>query len=443
MAAVNTLQSILSGIGALASKIRRPLKWAWRGALALIGISAIFWTGALLIGSCRLEAKLKEVRSDPQYSTLIPKDWSRPGPGENAAPYFSAAFALVSWPDSKEPLQINDILQGHWSRISEVQRKAITDWVAQNGRAFELARLGADRPWCRFYRQWDAKNAPNPRTMPREMGWLYQMEWMLIARAWVEASRGSHRDARETIRVALSVADSLRDDPFLESQKTRLSAHEMVLESLLTLIPAEASEAELEEWLKVVPRPGSFDGCLERGVRWEIHSLADLLSGPIGRFWAQWSQHIPSYRQYEKALQRRLADPLVKWDGIRALEDLARVREICSKPYLEGRIEAQQMMDKKRSDGWNPVRANFVHSPYYALEILQDVRARCVVLRTGLEWEQIRLRKGKYPEKCDAIDPLTGNPLLVESGPLRLTSVGGQRPKYLDEPPISWVLRAQ
>ena len=429
--------------------IRSAGKWAWRGALIVLGLMALLWTGALLIGSYRLESKLEEFRKDPQYLNLLPRDWSKGGPGGNAAPYFSAAFALLSWPDSRDvALPINEVLAGRWDQLSESKRKAVADWVSQNEGAFNLARSGSERSWCRYYRSWDhAHSKPVPRSKPPEMGWIFTTEWMLISRAWVQSSNGAHNDARETLRVALAVADSLKDDPGLESQQTRLSAHVMVLGNLLKLVPAESTEADLDEWLKIVPQANHFDDSLDRAVRWETQCLVELLSSPLGRFWAEWGDHIPRYRQYEKSLQRRLADPLVKWDGVRALDELKEALRISRLPFAEGSEAAARMMSTKRSAGWNPVRANFVTSPLLLIEYLQTVRAQCVVLRTGIDWEKIRLKTGIYPDTCAAADPISGAPLRIEKDPPRLSSAPGRQHVIgmgwrIGESP-AWVLRGK
>ena len=73
------------------------------------------------------------------------------------------------------------------------------------------------------------------------------------------------------------------------------------------------------------------------------------------------------------------------------------------------------------------------------VDSIEGRRAKCIVVRTGLEWERILLETGKYPDKCEAIDPFTGKPLLIETSPARLTSVGPGHPSRA----FSWTLRGK
>ena len=181
-------------------------------------------------------------------------------------------------------------------------------------------------------------------------------------------------------------------------------------------------------------------------MRRQARDVAQLLSGPIGRFWEQYAAQLPGYRRYDKTLQRRLADPLVKMDGIRALDDFARIQDLLRKPYLEARPEAVRMDQLRRSqaESWHPVVTHFVPWLQYHLDDLQETRAMCVVLRTGLEWEMARLKDGKYPERCDTLDPLTDKPIQLEAGPARLTCAGLRTmSSYHGFIGTSWILRAK
>jgi hypothetical protein len=427
--------------GSIGSRILLGLKWAWRGLLILVGLLAVAWSGALLIGSSRLDSKLSGVRSDPRFTWQAPKDWDRPGPGDNAAPYFSAAFALVA--RLTGPENINGVLACKWTELSEKEQAALREHVKRSQGAFELAAKGADQPWCRYPRNWEPMS---PRGLQEEAGRIFPLIWMLMTRAWVQTADGAHAEARETIRVALAAADSLRDDPFLVSQQSRLSAHKMILAGCLRLVPSEATVADLEAWLKLVPGPDRFDGCLDQAMRRQARDVVELLSGPLGRFWEHYATQLPGYRRYDKTLQRRLADPLVKLDGVRALDDFARILDLLGKPYLEARPEGVRMDEIRRRqyESWHPVVTHFVPWLKYHLDDLQETRAMCVVLRTGLEWELARLKNGNYPERCDTLDPLTDKPLQLEAGPARLTCAGLKTmSSYHGFIGTSWILRGK
>jgi hypothetical protein len=99
---------------------------------------------------------------------------------------------------------------------------------------------------------------------------------------------------------------------------------------------------------------------------------------------------------------------------------------------------------RRQSESWHPVGTHFVPWVLYHLDDLQETRALCVVLQTGLEWEKARLENGRYPERCDILDPLTGQPIRLEAGPARLTCAGLKTlSSYHGFIGTSWVLRGK
>ena len=422
-------------------RLRPGLKWAWRGLLGAIAALAVLWIGALVIGSCRLNSEIDKIRNEPGYPKERPSDWPQVASGEGAAPYFSAAALMVEFPKEWGDIDVNSILEGKWSELSELKRKAVRGWVDRNERAFDLARTGADQPTCRFFRSWPLNQ--DYKFLP-EQGWLYWLMWLTECRAWVNSGEGRSGESMEAIRVTFALADAYRNETSLKGQEDRLTRTWTALLGFSTLVPDTATEAELEELQKMVPSPDHFSAGLDRALEWERYELAELLADPVAHFWAAWGEYVPSHRKYEKSLQRRLADPLVKLDGVRALEDLRRIRDVLRRPYSEARATAEQLdaEQRSRSDAWNPVRTYFQPWTLYLLELLHVTRSSCVLARTGLEWEKIKLRTGTYPSTCEVVDPLTGRPFILEQNPPRLISKGGtglKFPQFREE--RSWFLR--
>jgi len=423
-------------------------KWTTRGLLALIAVAAIAWSVTLFAGSVRLQEALEAVRSEPRLNNLAPKNWETGGPGDNGGPYFAAAFALHRYWDRDIGQPIHQILQGGWGTLSEDQQAKVRSWLESKKVAFELAAEGARRPWCRFVRSWTS----NPwEVYAPEIGGVAILGRSLIARADMLAADGDSAGARDSIRLAFAVADSLKDEPPRECVSFRLSLHEQIMKSLLNLIPAKLTIQECEEWLALLPKVQSYDQLLERAYLWDLHVLVDLLSGPLDRFWHAWAEakHQGGWRG---GFQRRLADPLVKLDGVRALDELRKIIAVVGAPYPEARAELRKMWSDwhGRSRGWNPVRAVFVIPSWWHLDRVQTTRALTTLLKTGLEWEKTRIETGKYPDRCDTLDPFTDQALLLEENPRRLTSRPGFWAVESDEigatvrgRPLSWVLRGK
>jgi len=424
-------------------------KWATRGLLALVAVAAIVWSIMLFAGSMRLQEALEAVRSEPKLMNPAPKNWDIGGPGDNGGPYFAAAFALHRYWGHEIGLPVQKVLQEGWAAISEEQQAKIRSWLESKKSAFDLAAEGARRPWCRFVRSWTS----NPwEIYAPEIGGVAFLGRSLILRAEMQSADGDPAGARESIRLAFAVADTLRDEPPRECLSFRMGLHEQIMTSLLRLIPSEVTVQDCDEWRRLLPDLSTYNGLLERAYLWDLHVLVDVLSGPLDRFWHAWAE--ANHRVGRgSGFQRRLADPWVKIDGVRALEELQRMIGVIGKPYPEAHAELRKMWSEwhNRSRSWNPVRAVFVIPASWHLDCVQSNRALSTLLHTGLDWERTRIETGKYPDRCETVDPFTGQALVLEEGPRRLTS-GGAKGWSLESQgggvtvrgrPLSWVLRGK
>jgi hypothetical protein len=427
----------MASMNGVASILWQVIKWSTRGLLALIALAAILWSGALFVGSMRLTKALEAAKSDPRFSNPAPANWDPAGPGENGGPYFAAAFALHRYPGPEVSRSLQTVLKEGWASLTDSQETAIRGWLESKKSAFDLVAEGARRPWCRYIRSWTA----NPWEIHApEVGGVIFLGRSLIARAAMQSADGDRMGARESIRLAFAVADSLRDEPPSESLGFRLGLHEPIQTSLLHIIPKDLTAQECDEWRALIPGSESYDGILERALRWDSHVLVDLLSGPLDRFWHAWKERKAGL-SWRGGFQRRLADPFVKLDGVRALEEVRRLHDVLGKPYQKARMELQQMWSEwhDRSRGRNPVRTVFVIPSCWYLDRVQVNRSLATLLRTGLEWEKARLESGKYPERCEIIDPCTAAPFVMESSPPRITALVPRG--LLAQDRHSWTLR--
>ena len=441
----------------------RIIKWALRTAILVFAMAAIVWTGAFIAGCSGLKTALKSVSADPTLAYTAPGDWDKPAEGENAAPYFASSFALMSYSFPLQAGAIRKVIAKGWESLAEEQREELRKWLKSQELAFDLAAKGADRPTCKYSREWWADQAKTVEMEPwrisiPELEGVEQMCEALVALAQSRAADGKFEEAREAIRVAVGVAESLRDDPFLQSQRCRVSQVSLILENVTELVPRSATRESLEAWLKIIPASNAFDGCLERAGKWLLKERVDLFQGSADRYWF-WQRIY--YRwgpmDFSKMLRKRLADPLFERDAIKCLEDTERLVEIWRKPYLEAKAEAAAL--EKEWAEWkessHPTAPLVWHvCPSLRLERMQMARARCAMVRTGLEWELAKLKTESYPEKCEAIDPLTGTSFRLEEGPARLTGANVAGRAYASKKlangrvtstpklePNTWVLR--
>ncbi|HEU4339806.1 MAG TPA: hypothetical protein VFS19_07035 [Planctomycetota bacterium] len=414
-------------------------KWSLRGLGALLGLFALLWTSAQWITSSRLDNALAAIPPGSQTSLSILTNWNSLNADENGASLFAAAFPLHGALDREHGGYIHTVLKDGWRALPENYKPSLRAWLGSRTAAFDLAAQGAGRPSCRYPRSWnvDPWNVPAPETSGAAF-----LGGSLIARAAMQAADGDFAGARRSIRLAFSVADSFKDEPPRETLSARLGLHLQILRGLLHVIPRELTAAECDEWIRVLPRPETYDGSLERAYQWDLHVTADLLSGPMSRFWRAWSELNPS-RSRRRVVPTWLSDPVAMRDGVRAIADLRHELETIGRPYFEARTELNRMWEEyhELSRGMNPVRRTFVvPSPHY-LDHIQMNRSVAALIKTGLEWEKTRIETGSYPIRCDSIDPCTGAPFVVDREPLRLTSLSPRGPRYTET--HTWRLRGK
>lgn len=444
----------------------RGLRKAWRAFVIAVTVLCLGWTGAFVVGCSGLSTALETANSNPTLAYTVPKDWEEAAPEGNAAPYFASSFALLSYAYPAQSRSIETAVEKGWDALSEEQQRELRTWFKDHQLAFDLAARGAAIPQCRYAREWWRDRGRTQETEPwripiPELDGVEQMTDALVVLARSRMAEGKAAEARDAVRIALSVADSLREDPFMASQSRRIGRNSSILDHVSDLVPAGATADELAEWLKIIPRPEAFDGVLERAGKWMLRERVDLFSGSPARYWF-WQRLYYRWGPMDlsKMIRKRLADPLFEADAIKCLEGTTRVIEIWSKPYLDARPLAEALENE-----WKELRNETIHPtaplmwgvrPMTRLDAVQGARARCALIRAALELEIARAKTGAYPRIVDAIDPLTGEPFRLEEGRLtgaNITKRGGRRAmqpvpsggvtSVTVPEPNTWVLRAK
>jgi hypothetical protein len=441
-------------------------RWLWRAALLLVTFAAMIWTGAFVVGCSGLNTALESVNSNPTLAYTVPKDLEESAFPENAAPYFASSFALLSYAYPSQASSIETVVMKGWDSLTEEAQRDLRTWFKDQHLTFDIAARGAGLPQCRYAREWWRDRARTAETEPwripiPELKGVEQLCDALIALAHSRMADGKTREAREAIRIALAVADSLREDPFLASQRRRVGHISFILDHVAELVPPAATADDLGEWLKLIPGPETFDGCLERAAKWMLKERVDLFSGSPARYWF-WQRLYYRWGPMDlsKMIRKRLADPIFEADAIKCLEGTARLVEIWGKPYFEARPLAETLekeWSEWKDETWHPT-APLVWGvkPLMRLEAVQEARARCALIRAGLEWEIARASTGAYPKTVEATDPLTGHSFRLEEGRIigaNITKQGGRRAlqpvpsggvtSVIVPEPNTWELRAK
>lgn len=415
--------------------MKRVAKWTGWSFLVLFILGIIAWTIANAVGSSRLERELAAVKESGLATHITQMAPAKPAPGENAAPLWLAAFALLE--ESGEFPEC--YLRGSkmdFSQHTADEKKELRAWLEKNADVFSLATRARDRKVCHIERQY----ADGFTLLLPDVAKSIRLGKILQLRAFSLADEGKPEAARDAIRDLLALADAYKDEPVLVCQLVRVVVAQLALDAIDRCITAETSEADLKAWLDVLPDPKRYDGMMERGFRGELAVIAGLLSQSMSQLWDQLA-HVTHPMNEDPELLRPLAGnlllPVLKSDGARYLALMRRAIEIAQKPYLEARPPMAALSAEVEDDSsvWHPVTRILMPALFRCLDNHAHLIAKISVLRAGLEAELERAAKGRYPEKIGTLDPFTGKPLFYGEG--RIESVGPEG--RLDKP--MWKLR--
>jgi hypothetical protein len=406
--------------------MNRNLRRAAWVLVVLILVGIIAWTTLNVIGSSRLSSAMESaesagyaIRADKLHLPVAP-------PGENAAPYYSAAFALYVAPEDEEPawdrgpdIRIGDLEPADLARMEA--------WLKRNEDAFDMVQRARKRPRCRYerdYRQGFAMLLPE---VTKVLALCRALAW----RAELQMSKGDAAGARESVRSMFDLGHSLREDALLVSHLVRLAAAERALEVIGRSVTASTGAADLKDWRAAVPGPSMLDGGLERAYRGELAIAAGLANRPA-------SELADLTGGESDSLGVWLLKPLIRLDGAAYLKDMRKVIDAARKPYLEARAEGV-MSEAPRSPLWNPVRFALFPSLARSLDREAHVRARLAIARAALDAELEQRTSGAYPDRTAETDPFSGKPLSIDGK--KVSSAGPPASKFGGEAPLEWILR--
>lgn len=372
---------------------------AVKAALALASLPLLLglaWVLLYVVGNARLSGALDEL-AEAGYATSLPELAPSPTPSQRAAAAaYSAAFALDPGTDTEA---LDKPSAEGFAALSAEEKAALDALLKGGAEWFAALRRARAAGTARF--DWDY--AQGFQMELPELSKSLSASRALTLRAQAEAAAGRDAEARECVRDILGLADAYQDAPLQIGQLIRWALLNRAVETLHRCV---GPSTDPKGWLDVLPPPESLDGSVELALRGELASAAMLMKGG--------AQVVESW-----AL-------LAPWSRLSAASYLRSLRDLIERargPYAATRAELSKEENRlKAESGVFNFWALLLPAVSRVLDNERATRAGLALARAGLAAEVERAEKGRYPEKFDAIDPLSGRPFVRNAE--RLESVG-------------------
>jgi hypothetical protein len=413
----------------------KNVRWLLRRAawilvlLLLLGVVA--WTVGNVVATSRFEGALRGLQEAGYPTSLIGMAPASPPPGEDAAPYYTAALALHVKPPEDSDVEWDPEPLGKIVDMTPEQRTKLKTWVAANQESFDMLARARGRSRCRYEHDF----AQGYSMLLPEVQHLLALSRTLRVRAVLQSLDGDVAGAQDSVRSILALGESLREEPVLIEQLVRIVALRLAMGAVDACVSATTSEADLKAWVELLPPNGFLDEALSRAARGEIGMLADTVAGGPRIDFDQMMLGLP--------MCGPLLRPMVRSDAARFLEIMRQASEAYAKPYPAARIELDQIEAGFREKHWSrPVCNSLLPSFRKSLETMTAAKANVAVVRAGLLAELARAKSGKAPERLETADPFTGKPLTIDAAG-KIASAGPEKTLLPNNDPIEWVLRGQ
>lgn len=413
-------------------RIKAALRWS---LLVLFILGIVTWTVLNWVGSRNLEATLSTLR-ESSYATRLEELAPPPvPPDENAAPYYSAAFALFAKPAPRAAQRAFDqVTKAGLVGLSTDHEAELRAWLGRNRDAFELVARARTRPHCRFDRKYEGYATRFP-----EIGNIPWLTGALAVHAQLLTKDGRPGEARDSVSDILRLADSIADEPSIICQMIRLAVIGSALTTINRCVAGDTDAELLRQWSAMLPREGSLEGSMERPLRAELATMAESLPLSSYELW-DWDG-----QRREENLGRLiltwLSNPIQRLDGAQSLSLLRRAAELSRKPYAESQSEHSALLEEvlEKSVLLHPITRLVLPGLSGLTKAQAYYQAQIAVTRSGLAWELEFMTKGRYPERVEVLDPFSGKPLSYNAEEGRLYSVGSPYMPNTDD--RTWLLR--
>ncbi len=406
----------------MSPQMRSLLKWTGRSLLVLLALVFSWWSVYHVLASRRMSAQLDALRAAGFAFELRALAPELPPSDQNAAGLYFAAFALAVEPSADERRAVEKAKSEGFGSRPVGDKGFVRAWLDRNAESFDFAARARARTRCVFERDWSlGYSIPLP-----ELAKLRELGRGLALLAEARAEEGRFDQARDAVQSLFSVSEALREDLLFISQLVRYAIARTAFRTVQACVRPEASEPELRAWLAVLPPAGWLQGSLGKAMRAELAFGVELLPDRFGEVLFEGQTgggRLPVLSGPGIALIAMR--PVILSDGARWLALLQRYCDAADRPYLEvgaGMRAETDALESGSSQFWQPVtRTLMFHVP---LDRPVAAEAWCAVTRAGLDCELARRATGAYPARVEALDPLSGKPLVYVPEKKLLYSVG-------------------
>ncbi len=215
--------------------------WPLLGLAAMFVISKFVIGGTLLFIDNAVTAEMRQARAEAVaiMQSVVPPALV---PDEDAAPLYQQAFDLMA-ADKSLGAENSPLLHLDTVDISDA---TAMDLVARHAVPLDLLRRAADRPGCRFVRDWSRPSFDMPL---RELSPLHQGARLLALAARQEAAKGDIPAALADIGRVHRMASHITAEPLLVSGLVGFAIDATALDTLAVVLPMTTADhaAALDE----------------------------------------------------------------------------------------------------------------------------------------------------------------------------------------------------
>ena len=244
-----------------------------------------------LYAACRytlhrmVEAKLNEIRKQGYPVTLAELDkWYPQVPaGENAADVYLEAFKHLPErlkSDTNLPIVGYAKLPPHGAAMSESMKQAVSEYLARNEQALMLLHKAAKMKQSR-YPVYLADVSGSTSAMRYYSG-MRQGTRLLVLEAILRAQSGQAQQAVDSVSANFSLAGSLKEEPLIVSQLTRLACLALAIASLEQVVNTAPLSADHLQQLAAVLTEAEMPDAILRSFVGEMCSVNSLFEEALG-----------------------------------------------------------------------------------------------------------------------------------------------------------------
>ena len=383
--------------------------------VALLVVLLLVHTALLVLSGVTLRNAYRDLQQAGRPMTgaeIIPAEVPA---GENAAPLYTSAFALLDAETIGEEKLFQCLAQAarDFSADPESGKKqsAFEQLLAREdvARALAMIEQAAARPKCNFNLQYDQGAA---LLVPHVQGML-KMGRILAARAQLEARRQENERAWNSIETNLRMADALREEPILISALVRVAIAKTALASIRQVAdqapPSDGTAARLMARLAAVDDPAPYMLAMDGERLFMGEWIFNLVQTPkMSDFWEEGDGPKWKLRAHDLLIGYR---PARQADRAAYMRTMGEFAAQAARPWWEAPMVSDE--EWEQTIPWYGMVSRLIlpalgKSRIKMTELLAEIR----VIRIGLALIRCKAARGRYPAALAELVPefLDGTP---------------------------------